>query len=231
MKKEDNSLKKKIKKLKETSRGKAIWRLIKWGIFFFLLFLLCIIAALMPKNLKQTTKQTVPKDVIEKKEKENLANTSTLKKLEDQFLASSFQYVYEIQINGETIKFNGTKSQDKDTGYKETNNGIIKYFIDSTGIYQETTTDKVLIHNLYENLNETYFHFEVLFPNLGALSFLRVDNCGDDCAIFQADNENISYEIELVNGMDTMDNSIRRITIHEEDIVYQFGFSNVKREA
>ena len=49
--KKESELKQKIKELKKTNKGKAILRLIKWCIFFVILFIFLAIASLMsPKN-------------------------------------------------------------------------------------------------------------------------------------------------------------------------------------
>ena len=76
--KKESALKKKIKELKKTSRGKAILRLIKWCIFFLVLFIFLAIASLtQPKNnihKPNLNEPQEPSNVPSKEETDNWNN-------------------------------------------------------------------------------------------------------------------------------------------------------------
>ena len=72
--------------------------------------------------------------------------------------------------NNEKYIYEGTKNNNIDTGYKTTVSGIEKYYIDETGTYKYTGIEKILIGNLYENINSTYINVP------GILNILTQEN-------------------------------------------------------
>ena len=160
--KKESALKQKIKELKKTNKGKAILRLIKWCIFFVILFIFLAIASLMsPKNTsikKPNNEINKPQEEIPKDNwNEETLTIETINEYQEK-LNNDYDYKYEISINKEKYIFSGTKTNNINKGYKESNTGIIKYSIDSTGTYMETTTEKTLINNLYEGIEENYLN-------------------------------------------------------------------------
>lgn len=228
----EGTIKFKIQELKKTSRGKAILRLIKWCIFFLILFIFLIIASLVsPKDkIQKSPVNNVNKEPIENnpEEKNETLNKETLN-IEDitrfqNKLSNIFDYNYDIKINNEKYIFNGTKTKIENTGYKESSSGIIKYIIDSGGTYMETTTSKTPITNLYEGLEENYLDPIFVLNIIKDLAITRDYEC--DCIepVYKANDSKNIYRLT------TNDNELTSISITALDFSYKYtlSFSNIK---
>ncbi len=220
--KKESSLKKKINELKKTEKGKAILKLIRWGIFFFVLFAFLIIASFFSSKTSNNNPVSEKKEVID---------NVYINKLLDTLSHDEYQYDIEIKKAEEVISFQGTKTSKINEGYKETSDGIIKYYIDDTGIYQKTSNENIPILNLYESLNEEYLIQDNLIKNLKSLNFIRNDNCGEACAIMESNDNNIIYTINLKKGIVSDDNLIEEIKIEGNDVSYTFKYSYFRSES
>lgn len=230
--KKESSFKKKINELKKTSRGKAILRLIKWCIFFIILFIFLAIASIInppQNNIKPNVNNETKEPNLEEhpEEKDNWNDETltieTITKYQS-FLSNVYDYNYEITINKEKYVFSGTKTPKEDTGYKESNTGIIKYYIDSTGTYMETTTNKELISNLYEGLEENYLNPIYILNIVKELKITKdLEYDGTEVIYKASDSKNI-YRIT------TLDKNITGISITALDFsyLYTLSFKNVK---
>lgn len=220
--KKESSLKKKINELKTTAKGKAILKLIRWSIFFFLLFTLLIIASFFSPKASNNKPTNEKKEVID---------NAYINKLLDNLTRDEYQYDIEIKKLEEIISFHGTKTSKLNEGYKETSEGIIKYFIDENGIYQKISNENIPILNLYESLSEQYLIEANLIKNLKVLNFIRNDNCGEDCAIMESSSNNIRYTINLKSGTVNNDNFIEEIKIVDNEASYTFKYSYFRSES
>lgn len=201
--KKESALKQKIKELKKTNKGKAILRLIKWCIFFVILFIFLAIASLMsPKNnsiKKPNNEINKPQEEIPKDNwNEETLTIETINEYQEK-LNNDYDYKYEISINKEKYIFSGTKTNNINKGYKESNTGIIKYSIDSTGTYMETTTEKTLINNLYEGIEENYLNPIYILNIIKELEITRDREC--DCIepVYKANDSKNIYRITTSN--------------------------------
>lgn len=201
--KKESALKQKIKELKKTNKGKAILRLIKWCIFFVILFIFLAIASLMsPKNTsikKPNNEINKPQEEIPKDNwNEETLTIETINEYQEK-LNNDYDYKYEISINKEKYIFSGTKTNNINKGYKESSTGIIKYSIDSTGTYMETTTEKTLINNLYEGIEENYLNPIYILNIIKELELTRDREC--DCIepVYKANDSKNIYRITTSN--------------------------------
>lgn len=201
--KKESALKQKIKELKKTNKGKAILRLIKWCVFFVILFIFLAIASLMsPKNnsiKKPNNEINKPQEEIPKDNwNEETLTIETINEYQEK-LNNDYDYKYEISINKEKYIFSGTKTNNINKGYKESNTGIIKYSIDSTGTYMETTTEKTLINNLYEGIEENYLNPIYILNIIKELEITRDREC--DCIepVYKANDSKNIYRITTSN--------------------------------
>lgn len=201
--KKESELKQKIKELKKTNKGKAILRLIKWCIFFVILFIFLAIASLMsPKNnsiKKPNNEINKPQEEIPKDNwNEETLTIETINEYQEK-LNNDYDYKYEISINKEKYIFSGTKTNNINKGYKESSTGIIKYSIDSTGTYMETTTEKTLINNLYEGIEENYLNPIYILNIIKELEITRDREC--DCIepVYKANDSKNIYRITTSN--------------------------------
>lgn len=228
--KKENSIKKKINELKKTTKGKAILRLIKWGIFFLILFIFLAISSLMSphkeiqkpdNNIKEPTSdnETIDKDNWN----EETLTIETITKYQE-YLSNIYDYKYEISINKEKYIYSGTKTKITDRGFKESSNGIIKYLIDSTGTYEETTTEKIAINNLYEGIEENYLNPIYILNLIKNLEITRDHECDCTYPVYKANDIQNIYRISIINKEIT---SIS-ITALDFSYLYTLNFENVK---
>jgi len=224
--KKESALKKKINELKKTSRGKAILRLIKWCIFFVILFIFLAIASLAaPKNI---TKPNINNEPTQNPIEDNNWNSEylaieVLNKYQE-MLSNIYDYNYEITINNIKYVFTGTKTPVDNKGYKESNEGIIKYLIDNTGTYMETTSEKIPINNLYEGIEENYIDPIYILNVLKGLEITRDMEC--DCIelIYKANDNKNMYKVYI------LDDKITQISITALDFsyIYKILIDNIK---
>lgn len=227
-KKKESKLKAKINEMKKTPKGAAIVKLIGYIIFFVLLALFCLISSLIAsvtpsKNSEPAKKEPITEPVDEPTKDLDIYNLNIkgLISLEQKILNNNYRYNYEITINEEKYIFNGNHSKDSDTGYKESNTGIIKYFIDNTGIYQETTSELILITSIYDNLNANYFDLSYLFGLINTLDMTKDLECDCVYPVYKLeDNENI-YQISLEN------NQINSINIISKNNEYNYNLNYI----
>lgn len=211
--KSESSLKKKIKEMKKTSKGNAILKLIGWAIFFFALLIFCGISSIITKNMSKPTESI--KDTPINKPIENPTKPTNTKNIKDYLLKlSTGDYSYSFEITSHDVKyiFKGTKENNIDTGYKETASGIIKYSIENGSTYQELVDSKVLITNLYENLEPKILNISTLIEILNNLTFEK--------------NESVFKSKDIINDylITVNENNIENILITSVDYEYNLNF-------
>lgn len=224
-KKKNSKLKLKIMEMKKTPKGLAILKLIGWVIFFVFLFLFCYISSLIssvaPKENNSPALELNP-PILENNpslDNENFTMNDLII-LEQKLLNNSYHYLYEITINENKYIFNGEQTS-INTGYKETNEGIVKYYIDETGIYQETPTSKIPINNLYENLNSNYFDLTYVFGTINTLELTKDLTNAELDSIYKLEDEENIYQIKIAN-----DNIIElKIMSKTNNYIYDINFN------
>ena len=149
----ESFLKNKIKEMKKTAKGKAILKLIGWVIFFVLLLILCLIASLISPATKTAPLPSIDNEI---NTQEQFDGKEHIRKLQYSLLMGNYDYNFDININNEKYLFEGNNTNNVNKGYKTTSLGIIKYYIDNTGIYREFNDVKTPIDNLYEGINANY---------------------------------------------------------------------------
>lgn len=222
VKKEKSEFRKKIDKLRETQKGRAFLKLGGWAIFFVILLIFCLIVSLISSPKEPSTPSYNQETDVEEVVTEN--EITVLQKL----INSNYNYEYNISINNTKYVFNGTKKDGLDRGYKESETGIIKYYIDSTGVYQETTSDKVLITNLYEFLNPKYLDINSLVATITNLELQNTSNSSSP--IYTARDNINNYEVSYARSFREENNYISRIRITDINNTYSYDleFTNVE---
>ena len=99
--------------------------------------------------------------------------------------------------------------------------GIIKYYLDETGVYQELAGNKVLISNLYENLNSSYFSLQDVLNSVSALNPVLNNLSEVTYPVYEASNGISKYVVEFVNEEKI------NITISEESVTYSIVYMKV----
>ncbi len=156
-------------KMKSTPRGKAILKLIYWGIFFLALFLFLGITSMFTSDdapANPPVEQTPEGEEDSTLEEEVLP---TIDMMQEEVLTSRYRYTYDIQIGEDSYLFEGDKYDTYEEGYKSTQTGTIHYYKDDTGIYQVNMDERVLMNDFYLGLNENFFDLAYLFRVMNTL--------------------------------------------------------------
>lgn len=184
-----------------------------WLIFIFGLIIFMYIAdALSPKVPIQSNQPS--------------SSTKTFKDFSDmktELLENNYAYTYEINQNGNHIVFKGSKKGTKEAGYKETNQEIIKYEKDETGIYQVTLNEKIAIDTLYEGLNETFLNVPVLLGKISFVSKEETTNQTYKQYTYHMEEEGIAYTITITMDQD----AITKMLIDHPEGMYTLKFQKI----
>jgi len=177
--------------MKKNSKGKAILKLIRWSIFFLIIIIFCIISSIITSN-RPLEKENINKPTVENpiKKEDNLKDLNYyLTKIKE----SNISYIYKIKNENESYTFKGAKNSNIEEGYKESNNGIIKYHIENDMIYQDIMGERNLITNLYEDLEENYLNITKLINILLPLNFTQNETN------YSYNDNNLNYQIIVTN--------------------------------
>lgn len=192
----------------QTERGKSLIKLGLWLIFI----LAIIIFAYTNKN-----DETVNNENKEIEEKE----TYEFKKYDemiDSLLNSNYEFNYDIVIDDNNYLFNGTKCNNEVLGYKESNMGIVKYYI-SDNTYQVILKDLVPIENLYENIDTNYLDLNILFNNLNEYLYNIEKN--EDTRVITYKKE--GYQVKVTTNL----NNVTNINIVVDNNTYNLSYNVV----
>ena len=217
-------------KMKETPKGRAYLKLIYWAIFFAVLFIFLGIASMMGGNANITNNHIEENPINNTSEEQNNETTSrTIEEMEEELLESTYEYTYDIRI-GEymTYLFEGTKYDTYQEGYKNfataNSTGVIRYYIDSTGIYQIVGNERTLIDNFYEGLDANLLNLEYLFTTMNNLGLVEDAMCDCTYPVYYATDSIYRYEMSL-NDEST---HITNITIASLDESSSYDLSFVR---
>lgn len=190
----------------QTERGKAIVKLGLWLVFILAL----IIFALVNKNdntINKENEETEEKEVYEFKKYDEMIES---------LLDSNYEFNYDIVINDTNYLFNGTKCNNEVLGYKESNMGIIKYYI-SDNTYQVVLKELVPIENLYENIDINYLDLNILFNNLNEYLYNIEKNDNKRTITYKKDG----YQVEIITNLDNITN----INITVDNNTYNLSYN------
>lgn len=193
-------------KILENKRLSALIKLLLWGLFLLLIYLVIIIPG-----------KSISKENITKKE-EPETKVITYKNMEEDLLKYNFSYVYTISSDDQKVIYTGNYNQNTNTGFKEKDGIITKYLINEQGTFIYEGEDIVSIDTIYENINEDYLNLNNIFNIINNLDYEV--NEEDELLIFN-NNEEIYYL--------TIDNDkIKSIEIHHSNEIYKLEFDNIK---
>ena len=191
-------------KLWENKRYHALICLGLWLIFFLFVFLIVVI----PYN---NTLKNLPKN----NENENIITFNDMK---EKLLNSEYDYKYTINTSlGKTV-YTGNKTKENDTGYRENSEGLIKYEINSEGIFQINMDEKVPLENLYLDLKGNYLYIQKIYD----LTLNLTENVNEDQNEISYENENIRIIFKI------NEQNILSINIKDNNDDYLLEFDNIK---
>ena len=223
--KEISKFKKWKNKMKETPKGRAYLKLIYWGIFFFVLFAFLILSSLFTRDYEPVENnlndQSDALEVPEEKEDEE-EKLPTILELENELLNGTYEYEYQIQVNGNDYFFDGEKFLDHEEGYQTSSLGIIHYYLDDTGVYQISGEERVLLTEFYQGMDANLINLEYIFNTMNMLGIsehhlLMEDEENRYTLVLSSDGYRIEkITIESLDGLHSYELSFQNIEVEHE---------------
>ena len=223
--KEISKFKKWKNKMKETPKGRAYLKLIYWGIFFFVLFVFLILSSLFTRDYEPVENnlndQSDALEVPEEKEDEE-EKLPTILELENELLNGTYEYEYQIKVNGNDYFFDGEKFLDHEEGYQTSSLGIIHYYLDDTGVYQISGEERVLLTEFYQGMDTNLINLEYIFNTMNMLGIsehhlLMEDEENRYTLVLSSDGYRIEkITIESLDGLHSYELSFQNIEVEHE---------------
>ena len=208
-------------KMKSTPKGRAYLKLIYWGIFFLILFIFLAVASSLSRNYETP--------IVEEEEpldSEEVEVVKTIDTLQEELLNSTYHYEYHIEDQGISYLFEGTKYDSYEEGYKNYSgltSGVIRYYIDATGVYQVNGEERVAIDDFYQGLETNFLDLNILFRTINALT-LTLDS-SYDYPVYVASDANYQYMLNInPDGLAITDISVVSV---DGNTTYLLSFKDV----
>lgn len=208
-------------KMKSTPKGRAYLKLIYWGIFFLILFIFLAVASSLSRNYETP--------IVEEEEpldSEEVEVVKTIDTLQEELLNSTYHYEYHIEDQGISYLFEGTKYDSYEEGYKNYSgltSGVIRYYIDATGVYQVNGEERVAIDDFYQGLETNFLDLSILFRTINALT-LTLDS-SYDYPVYIASDANYQYMLNISpDGLAITDISVVSV---DGNTTYLLSFKDV----
>ena len=199
----------------QTERGKAAIKLILWAIFIVILIVIVLFSErdTIREQFNNSGEDNTTVETPEPAEEEDFLSFTTM---QENLLNNNYEYVYTISKSLGTYIYTGIKNPDKEMGYREDSNGIIKYFIVDGVTYRVNLDTTEVITDLYLNVDASYFNLEVLFANLS--EYLYTTNTNQDIRTITYNKE--GYQVIIT----TNTSMITNITIMVDDTTYDLDY-------
>lgn len=191
-----------------SKQGESLIKLIIWLVFIVILYLV-LTFGFGGKTSNNNTKNKT-NEVENKEEVTDNVVEGTFFDIRNK----NYEYTYNVMIGEEKYVYNGTISLDSDSGYKESNEGIIKYEKIGDKYYQVTLNEQIEIPNLYENLQVDFLNYDILY------TIISEYNCQNTYCEFDYNGYNGS--ITKIN--DTSFN----VNFNKEQENYDLIYKNIK---
>jgi len=205
-----NKMKEKFKKLTETERGKTAVKFS--GYMVFLLFVIVLI--LISGAGKESYEDRDSKESIQSTE---MTNEITYLDMQKKLYKGNYTFTYKIK-GSVNVNYEGEKTEEKITGYKETEDSTIKYEIEDGKTYEVKLNSKTEYNDLYKDLDSSFFNFKNLFDSLNSKN-----------TSMKKDDIQKEYSYKDIEGYDytiiIKENNITNIKINNEKITYDLTFN------
>ncbi len=199
----------------QTERGKAAIKLILWAIFIVILIVIVLFSErdTIREQFNNSGEDNTTVETPEPAEEEDFLSFTTM---QENLLNNNYEYIYTISNSLGTYIYTGIKNPDKEMGYREDSNGIIKYFIMDDVTYRVNLDTTEVITDLYLNVDASYLNLEVLFANLS--EYLYTTNTNQDIRTITYNKE--GYQVIIT----TNTSMITNITIMVDDTTYDLDY-------
>lgn len=197
----------------QSEKGKAAIKLGLWMIFIVVLIVIVIISEQGTTNL--TDDEVIPPEV-DSGENTDFNNYSDML---DNLLLDNYEYSYTITTENGKYIYTGWKNDNKEIGFREDGNGIIKYFVDESNTYRINMDTLEIVTDLYNGFDSSYIDLHLLFENLSEYLY-SVEKNGNI--------RTINYDKEGYQVIVTTDiENITNIQITVDTTTYDLEFTKV----
>lgn len=197
----------------QSEKGKAAIKLGLWMIFIVVLIVIVIISEQGTTNL--TGDEVIPPEV-DSGENTDFNNYSDML---DNLLLDNYEYSYTITTENGKYIYTGWKNDNKEIGFREDGNGIIKYFVDESNTYRINMDTLEIMTDLYNGFDSSYIDLHLLFENLSEYLY-SVEKNGNI--------RTINYDKEGYQVIVTTDiENITNIQITVDTTTYDLEFTKV----
>lgn len=197
----------------QSEKGKAAIKLGLWMIFIVVLIVIVIISEQGTTNL--TDDEVIPPEV-DSGENTDFNNYSDML---DNLLLDNYEYSYTITTENGKYIYTGWKNDNKEIGFREDGNGIIKYFVDESNTYRINMDTLEIMTDLYNGFDSSYIDLHLLFENLSEYLY-SVEKNGNI--------RTINYDKEGYQVIVTTDiENITNIQITVDTTTYDLEFTKV----
>lgn len=200
----------KIKDLRSTERGRAIFKLSLYGLFFFIILILCIVGG----NIESP--QKTKKESTSEESREVEKNDLTYFEKQELLLSEPYAFEYTIKRGDETITYVGDHRPDSVEGYRETKDELIHYKIENGEAYRISLNESTLITDLYLDLDKSIFDLKNVFATLNGISAQIEKDASNKIYNYRYDGK--TYKV--VVGRD----NIKKLDVEDEIAHYVLEF-------
>lgn len=199
---------------------KKIKPLAKFGIWMFIIVVMIAIAFVKENNenhiidnLKRTNETN---EIIEETSDKNFKDYATMQSI---LRENNYDYVFKINaLNKYT--YTGTRCNGLESGFKEDQEGIIKYIIGyDKKAYKVVNDEYIEIDNLYEGFDGNYLIIDKIFNDLSDVLYELDMN--DNKAVYKYNLD--EYSVVITSSND----NIERIDITKGEVIYNLEFTNI----
>ena len=224
VKKEPGKFRKWHQKMKSTPKGRAYLKLIYWAIFFVVLFIFLGISSSITRDYTPTNNDTQEEQTPEENN-ENIEVLPTILDMQEELLATTYEYTYDIRIGDVTYLFEGERNTTYEEGYKTSLSGTIRYYLDSTGIYQVVGDTRTLINDFYLGIDTQYLDLAHVFDIMNVLGLHEDTMCDCTYPVYYAEDEFNRYILNLSEDATSITDVL--VTSLDNSYEYKFSFSNL----
>lgn len=147
---------------------------------------------------------------------------SSFKKYEDmqkELLNYNYEYNFTIKIKDKDYVYSGIRCNNLDEGYRETEDGIIKYIITDNEVYKNNLGKMEAINTIYEEVDPSIVDINMLFKKLENSKYnVSKDN---NVRLITYENEKVVIETDLER--------INKINVIVDDGEYNLTFTNTNK--
>ena len=192
-----------------TTQGKATIKFAAWMVFIIVLI---VVFAINGDNNPNENKNN-------NTNKEETLTFKNYEEMQNDLLNGCYSYNFRVVSEDNKIIYSGILSATGDIGYKENNEGIIKYSKEDGIIYKVLLDQKEEINNLYDESDKAFLDIKTLFTNLKEYLYNITKNESTREINYNKEGYKVVVKTDLEN--------ITNITITNENKTYELQFTNV----